>query len=133
MSKEELATEETKNSIENSVNWYLADKLVDPSTVIATKKFITNDNLLIYLTHCNVAEISVPRIKLQVLKRVDGGVQETVYQIFSDHRFMTLENNMIFGSKSGKVPDETSRDVTEKEAQELITLINSLTQARQTL
>ena len=133
MSADGLATEDSKNTIENTVNWFLADKLQDPATTIATKKFTTNENLLIYLTHCNVAEISVPRIKVQVLRRVDGGVKEIGYQIFSDHRFVKLENDMIFGNKPGAVDVKPSEEVTEQEAQELIALINSLTQARQTL
>ena len=133
MSTDELATEVSKNTIENTVNWFLADKLQDPATTIATKKFMTNDNLLIYLTHCNVAETAVPRIKVQVLRRVSGGVRETGYQIFSDHRFMKLVNEMIFGNKPGAVEVNQSEEVSEKEALELITLINSLTQARQPL
>src|SRR5476651_1023152 len=133
MSTDELATEVSKNTIENTVNWFLADKLQDPATTIATKKFMTNDNLLVYLTHCNVAETSVPRIKVQVLRRVSGGVRETGYQIFSDHRFIKLVNEMIFGNKPGAVEVNKSEEVSEKEALELMTLINSLTQARQPL
>jgi len=130
---EPLAVEATKNTIENTVNWFLADKLQDPVITIATKKYSTNDNLLIYLTHCNVAETSVPRIKVQVFKRVNGGVQETGYQIFSDHRMTKFVNEMIFGNKPGAgVGDRPSTDVTEKDAGELLTLINSLTGARQT-
>jgi len=133
---EALATEATKNTIENTVNWFLADKLQDPVVTIATKKYSTNDNLLIYLTHCNVAETSVPRIKVQVFRRVAGGVVETGYQIFSDHRMTKFINEMIFGkNKPGApLPDNRSAavDVTEKEASELVALVNSLTQARQT-
>jgi hypothetical protein len=128
-----LAIEASKNTIEDTVNWFLADKLDDPATTIATKKFMTNDNLLVYLTHCNVAEVSVPRIKVQVLQRVDGGVREVGYQIFSDHRFVKLVNDMIFGNKPGAVAVNQSEEVTEKEALELITLLSSLSRARQTL
>lgn len=129
---EALATEATKNTIENTVNWFLADKLQDPVVTIATKKYSTNDNLLIYLTHCNVAEISVPRIKVQVYKRVDGGVQETGYQIFSDHRMTKFVNEMIFGTKPGALVDNGTEDVTEQEAGTLVALLNTLTEARQT-
>lgn len=133
MSSEALATEATKNTIENTVNWYLTDKLQDPSVTIATKKFLTNDNVLVYLTHCNVAETSVPRIKVQVLKRVSGGVHETGYHIFSDHRFVKFVNEMIFGTKPGTANGDHSEDVTEKEAEELVELINGLQEARQPL
>jgi hypothetical protein len=128
-----LATEATKNTIENTVNWYLADKLQDPVITIATKKYLTNQNVLVYLTHCNVAETSVPRIKVQVFERVDGGVRETAYQIFSDHRFTKLVNEMIFGTKAGTASGNAPEDVSEKEANELVLTINALMQARQTL
>jgi hypothetical protein len=127
------ATEATKNAIENSVNWFLADKLQDPVITIATKKYSTNNNLLIYLTHCNVAETSVPRIKVQVFERVDRGVRETGYQIFADHRMTKFVNEMIFGNKPGAaVADKPNEDVTEEEAAKLVTLVNALTEARQT-
>ncbi len=126
------ATEATKNTIENTVNWFLADKLQDPAVTIATRKFSTNDNLLVYLTHCNVAETSVPRIKVQVFKRVPGGVQETGFQIFSDHRMTKFTNEMIFGNNPGTRADKENEEVTETEAGELVALINSLTEARQT-
>lgn len=128
-----MATEATKNTIENTVNWFLAEKLQDPVITIATKKFLTNDNLLIYLTHCNVAETSVPRIKVQVFERVDGGVRETAYQIFSDHRMTKLVNEMIFGTKPGTAAGDAFEEVSEQEAGELVLTINALTQARQTL
>jgi hypothetical protein len=133
VSTEALATEATKNSIENSVNWFLSDKLQDPAVTIATKKFATNDNLLIYLTHCNVAETSVPRIKVQVFERIDRGVRETGYQIFADHRFVKFVNNMMFGTKPGvQPPNPEQAEVTEEDAAQLLNLVNSLTQARQT-
>ena len=77
------ATEQTKTALENSVGWFLADKIQDAVTPIATKKYLTNDNLLIYLTHCNVAEVSVPRVKVQVFTRVSGGIREEGFQLFS--------------------------------------------------
>ena len=133
MSDETLATEATKNAIENAVNGFLADRLEDPAITIAMKKFMTNDNVLIYLTHCNVAELSVPRIKVQVLRRVTGGVEETGYQIFSDHRFTKFVNKMMFGTKPEASPHYATEDVSEVEAGELLELVNDLTQARQTL
>ncbi len=115
------------------MNWFLADKLQDPVITIATKKFLTNANKLIYLTHCNVAETSVPRIKVQVFERVGGGVRETGYQIFSDHRMTKNVNEMIFGTKPGTASGNLSEEVTEQDAAELIAEINALTEARQTL
>jgi hypothetical protein len=134
MSTSTPASEETKNTIENTVNWFLTDKLQDPAITIATKKYLTNENKLIYLTHCNVAELSVPRIKVQVFERVDGGVRETGYQIFSDHRMMKSLNEMIFGTTPGTTATgNMSEVVSEQEAAALVLEINALTQARQTL
>jgi hypothetical protein len=127
------ATETTKTDIENTVRWFLSDKLQDASVPIATKKFLTNDNVLVYLTHCNVAEISVARIKVQVSQRVEGGVRQTDYQIFSDHRMMKTVNEMIFGTKPGTATGNESVEVGEEEAAQVDTLVRSLTEARQTL
>jgi hypothetical protein len=132
MSDVALATEPTKTSLENTVSYYLADKVHDASTPIATKKYLTNDNQLIYLTVCSVAETTVPRFKVQVLKRVDGGVHETGYQLFTDHRFVKYNNDMIFGAQPGAAGDKME-DVTEAEAHELLDLLGTLTSARQTL
>jgi hypothetical protein len=133
MSNEPLASEASKNTIENTVNWYLADKLQDPIITIATKKYLTNENKLIYLTHCNVAELSVPRIKVQIFERVEGGVRETGYQIFSDHRMTKLVNEMVFGTRPNTATGNASEEVSETEAAALILEVNALTQARQTL
>ncbi|GAC1368899.1 MAG: hypothetical protein NVSMB39_0150 [Candidatus Saccharimonadales bacterium] len=133
MSTSSYATEETKNAIENAVNWFLADKLQDPATTIATKKYLTNENKLIYITHCNVAELSVPRIKVQLFERVEGGVRELAYQIFSDHRMNKVVNEMIFGNKSGTADGNSSEEVSQEEAAALSAEVNALAQARQTL
>jgi hypothetical protein len=135
MSDPELASEDSKTALENSVSWYLADKLADAHTPIATKKYLTTNNLLVYLTRCNVAELMVPRIKVQVLQRVKGGVHETGYQLFGDHRLEKYQNSMIFGdsanSRAGS--DSSGAPVTENEAKQLLELVGSLQNARQTL
>jgi hypothetical protein len=133
MSTDGLATEPTKTTLENSVTWFLADKLQDAATPIATKKFLTNDNQLIYLTKCNVAESSVPRVKVQVFNRVEGGVHEAGYQLFSDHRLMKYVNEMIFGAEPGGPAGNNTENVSEQEAADLVQLVNSLGSARQTL
>ncbi len=133
MSTQSPATEPTKTAIENSVSWFLSDKLQDAAAPIVTKKFLTNDNELIYLTKCNVAEASVPRVKVQVFERVQGGVREMGYQLYSDHRFVKFTNEMIFGTQSGTAAGNQTEEVVEGEAGTLLALINSLTEARQTL
>jgi hypothetical protein len=115
------------------VSWFLADKLQDPATTIATKKYLTNKNELIYLTRCNVAEVAVPRIKVQVFERVERGVRETGYQLFGDHRFLKYNNDMIFGSTAATAAGEETEEVSELEAGQLLALVNSLGDARQTL
>jgi hypothetical protein len=132
MSDETLATEDAKTTLENTVSWYLGDKLNNSAAVIATNKYLTSDNLLVYLTRCNVAELSVPRIKIQVLQRVDGGVHETGYQIYGDHRFEKYQNDMVFGAPPDGSPSEsaTNAPVTQAEAGQLIELVNGLQTAR---
>jgi hypothetical protein len=133
MSIDSPATEPTKTTLENSVSWFLADKLQDAATPIATKKYLTGENKLVYLTRCNVAELSVPRVKVQVFVRVKGGVSETGYQLFSDHRFVKYQNEMIFGTAPGTAAGDKTEDISEKEATALLELVNSLVNARQTL
>lgn len=133
MSTDTPATEETKTALENSVNWFLADKLRDAATPIATKKYLTNDNELVYLTFCNVAEPAVPRVKVQVFERVAGGVRETGYQLFADHRFEKYHNDMIFGTQPSAPGSDAPEMVGEAEAAGVLTLVNSLAEARQTL
>jgi hypothetical protein len=133
MSTETPATETTKTAIENSVAWFLADKMQDAHTPIATKKYLTHDNKLVYLTCCTVAETSVPKTKVQILQRVDGGVHEMGYQIFTDHRMVKYTNDMIFGSQPGEQAPDKMEDVAEPEAAEVLALVNTLGNARQTL
>lgn len=126
------ASDELKTAIENSVSWYLADKLHDATVSIAIKKYLTSNNLLVYLTRCNVAETSVPRIKVQILQRVNGGIHESSYQLYVDRRLEKTQNDMIFGIE--KVDDGSQNEtVTNTEAQQLLELVNSLQNARQTL
>ena len=126
------ATEEVKTSIENSVSWYLADKLRDATVSIAIKKYLTSNNLLVYLTRCNVAETSVPRIKVQILQRVSGGIHESSYQLYNDHRLEKTQNDMIFGIEKAN-DGSRNETVSETEAHQLLDLVNSLQNARQTL
>lgn len=127
------ATEPTKTALENSVSWFLADKLQDATTPIATKKYLTNDNVLIYLTRANMADSNVPRVKVQVFHRVSGGVREEGFQLFADHRLVKYVNEMIFGSKPGTASGNDPEPVSEEEAAGLLKLVNSLQNARQTL
>jgi hypothetical protein len=133
MSIDAPASEATKTTLENSVSWFLADKLEDASTAIATKKYLTADNHLVYLTRCNVAESSVPKVKVQVFNRVSGGVKETGYQLFGDHRLTKYVNDMIFGSSPGAATGDKNAEVSEIEALEVLQLVNGLGTARQTL
>lgn len=131
---DEPATEATKTALENSVTWFLQDKIQDASIPIATKKYLTNTNQLVYLTKCNVAESSVPKIKVQILVRVAGGIHEIGYQLFADHHLTKYENEMIFGKNQGATAaGDKEVDVSEPELQSVIQLVNTLGTARQTL
>ena len=127
------ATEATKTALENSVGWFLADKLQNAATPIATKKYLTADNELIYLTRCNVTESNVPRVKVQIFERVSGGVRERGYQLFGDHRMVKYVNEMIFGTAPGTAAGDKMEPVPEEEAAMLLKLVNDLGGARQTL
>jgi len=120
-----VATDETKTALENSVAWYLSEKLAAASAPIVSQKFLTNDNRLIYLTKCSIEESGVPRVKVQVLERVDGGVHERGFQLFGDHRLEKYESSMIFGT-APTAPDTTGTPVLESEAKELINLLGTL-------
>ena len=131
---QELASEATKATIENNVSWYLGDKLAASNMPLVTNKYITSDNVLVYITKCNVSESYAPRIKVQVLKRTNGGVHESSFQLFNDQRLTRTDNNMIFGAAEPGMPTDISPvDVTDAEAQELIVLINLLKDARTAL
>lgn len=128
-----LATEASKTTLENSVSWFLADKMGTSIRPIATNKYLTNDNLLVFITKCDVADSSAPRIKVQIFKRIDGGVHEANFQLFMDHRFIRSETNMVFGVAPENAPlSDEAVDVTEDEAQALITQVNALANARLT-
>jgi hypothetical protein len=133
MDKTDQATEPTKTALENSVSWFLSDKLQDAHTPIATKKYLTNDNVLVYITHCSVADASVPRVKVQVFRRVHGGVREEGYQLWADHRFTKYVNEMIFGGDKGTAAGNEQEPVGETEAGEVLAMVNNLGTARQTL
>ncbi|HEY6736572.1 MAG TPA: hypothetical protein VI322_02540 [Candidatus Saccharimonadia bacterium] len=130
---ETSATDATKTALENSVNWFLSDKLQDAGTSIATKKYLTADNQLVYLTRLNTAEPTIPKVKIQQFVRVDHGVREAGYQLFGDHRFLKYTNEMIFGTQPNTAAGNQTEDVSEAEAADLLNLVNSLTTARQTL
>ena len=129
------ATQETKTAIDNAVTWVMADQMHDHSVSIATKKYLTHDNLLLYITLCTMGQAAVPRVKVQVYERVAGGVRESGYQLFADQRLEKYDNDMIFGNTTKTNSDASVRTVvSEKEAQDLLARIASLaTTARQTL
>ena len=127
------ANEAVKTALENSVAWYLSDKLQDAATPIATKKYLTPENLLIYLTSCNAAESNVPRVKVQVFERIDGGVRETSYQLYGDHRFTKYQNEMVFGNSATGADGTSNTPVGQGDADKLLDLLCGLQAARQTL
>jgi len=129
----ELATEPTKTALENAVYVLLADRMATSTMPITTKKYLTNDNHLVYLTQCNVAESAIPRVRVQVLKRVDGGVHETSYALYADQRLELSENPMIFGETSQPRSDDTPKSVDEATAQALVDMIGQLPEAQQGL
>lgn len=134
MSEPASATEATKTALEDSVHWLLADKLSAANMPVTTNKYMTANNLLVYLTLCSLPDATAPRLKVQVFQRVNGGVHETGYHLYADHRFEKYENDMIFGQQPPAGADgSVMATVSEEEAQLLLQLTGSLTSARQTL
>lgn len=128
-----LATETTKTALENAVYALLADRMASNTMPITTKKYLTNDNNLVYLTQCSVAESAIPQVRVQVLKRVDGGVHETNYSLYADQRLESSENPMLFG-KSGQPRNEDAPiSVDEATAQALVEMVGKLPEAQQGL
>jgi hypothetical protein len=125
MSDMNPATDATKNELENAISWYLNDKLASSGTTIATQKYLTTDNRLIYLTRCTVASSAIPTVKVQIFERVEGGVHETGYQLYSDRRLESYKNAMIFGTTPSG-PDITGQPVDEPSAQARVALISAL-------
>ena len=125
------ATEPTITAIENRVTALLAEKLANPTTAIATNKYLTGDNHLIYLTQCTVAESSIPRIRIQIFERVEGGVHEHSYALFNDRRFEATENPMIFGQAPAATEAVTTVD--EPTAASILTSIETLSTDQQNL
>ena len=119
------ATDATKTTLENTVTWYLSEKMAAAGTTIATGKYMTNDNRLIYLTRCAIAAAMVPLIKVQILERVDAGVHETGYQLYSDGRLERYQTAMIFGTAPAQ-PDTKPETVSEDEAAQLVALVTAL-------
>jgi len=128
-----LASDSTKTDLENAVYALLADRMAGSSMPITTKKYLTNDNNLVYLTQCNVAETAIPRVRVQVLKRVDGGVHETNYSLYVDQRLESTENPMIFGEAGQTRSDEAPKSVDDTTAKALIEMIGKLPEAEQRL
>lgn len=133
MNEPHEATAETKTALENSITWMLGERLGVAPAPIVTSKYMTSNNLLVQLTSCAMPELSVPRLKVQVYQRVTGGVHETGYNLYGDHRLAKYENDMIFGSGKGGDDGSTTEPVTEEEAQQLLGLVNGLGNARQTV
>ena len=129
----QLATEPTKTALENAVYALLADRMSGSMMPIITKKYLTNDNQLVYLTQCNVAESAIPRVRVQILKRVDGGVHETSYALYADQRLESSENPMIFGEAGQPRDEEAPASVDETTARAVVDLIGQLPNAQQGL
>lgn len=123
------AADATKTALENAIYGLIDDVSAVPTTPITTKKYLTGDNRLVYLTLCSVTESSMPRVRVQVLSRVEGGVHETNFALFTDRRFEVSQNPMIFGSSATQTV-EPAATVDEATAQQLLSLIGHLPDAQ---
>jgi len=119
-------SEATLMSLENQAYALLSDRSVAMATPIVTKKFATNDNRLIYVTQCSIAESAVPKLRIQTFERIAGGVMETSYALYSDRRFERTDNPMIFTERKVKPELAPPVAISEAEAQQLLALIAHL-------
>ncbi len=127
------ATEETKTALENTVSNLLAEKLAASTTSIASGKYLTADNELVYVTSCFIPGISTPRIRVQLFARVKDGVHEDSYALYADHRLERTSNDMIFGRRQEAPSPETPQPVSEEELTTLLSLLATLGPENQTL
>lgn len=123
-----LATTAQKNYLQERVLILISDtyKIVPPGTTVQAKRYLTNDNQFVYLTHSQANTPMVAPIKIQVFQRVDGGVRETIYRLYGDHRLTRETNLMIFGQAPDSPQVDQANDVTEDEAATLCTIVDSL-------
>ena len=119
-------SEATLMSLENRAYALLSDRSVAMATPIVTKKFATNDNRLIYVTQCTVAESAVPNLRIQTFERVTGGVMERSYALYADRRFERTDNPMIFTERNVKSELAPPVAITENEAVQLLALVEHL-------
>ena len=121
-------SEATLMSLENLASSILDDRSMTMATPITTKKYLTGDNRLVYLTRCTVAESAVPNLRIQIFERIHGGVRETSYALFTDRRFEQTVNPMIFSDRPGPGEMPKPTPVDESTAESLIEFIGRLTE-----
>ena len=119
-------SETTLMSLENLASMVLDDRSLAVATPITTKKYLTGDNRLVYLTRCTVAESAVPKLRIQIFERIHGGVRETSYALY--RRFEQTINLMIFSDRPGQEEMPTPTPVDESTAASLIEFIDRLTE-----
>ncbi len=100
---------------------------------IASKKYLTSRNELVYLTLCMVPSPTIPRLRVQLSIRVEGGVREEAYALYSDHRLEKSVNEMIFGRPAVAPPaSDNPQPVDEDELLRVMSLLESLGPEHQT-
>lgn len=128
------ATEASKTQLENIVSGLVSDKLSSSTVSIASKKYLTRDNELVYVTLCLMSGATIPRIRVQVFHRVENGVREEAFALYGDHRLEKTGNDMIFGRRTeGPSASAAPIPVSEEELGRIIALLSSLGPENQTL
>lgn len=122
-----LATTPQKNRLQDHVVALINDTYQATSAAaVQSKRYLTGDNRFVYLTYSHVQTPEIAPIKIQVFQRVDGGVKETIYRLYSDQRLTCEHNDMIFGQMPDKPQEGPAHPVTESEATDLCATIDSL-------
>jgi hypothetical protein len=120
--------EATLIQLENATNAILDDRSEAMATPITTKKYLTRDNRLVYLTKCTVAESAVPNLRIQIFERIHDGVRETSYALFADRRFEQTINLMLFSERPGPGEMPKPTPVDESTALSLIDFVGRLSE-----
>ena len=103
----------------------LLSERLGPGGTMVTNKYLTPSNEFVYLTRTSVSDNSLPSVKIQVFRRVEGGVRETGYSLYNSDRFDRYDNAMIFGQGKDGGSLEPS-PISLAEAQDLLTLVQGL-------
>jgi hypothetical protein len=112
--------------ISDVVSALLAAKLEELSAPTATRKFVTPDTGMIYITYSPGAEGADPKAIIKIVQRVVGGLQDTTYRLYADSRFYVDNQVKLFGGTDKADTAIKPVPADDKTTQWVLDLITSL-------